>query len=234
ELAGAILYPDDRSGDAHLFCQDLYRMLQDKGVAFHFGASVESIVVRDNTATGVLTQEGELAADHIVIAAGSYVTPLLRAIGIKAPVQPVKGYSITVPMPVGPHSLSTPIVDDHLHAVVTPLTDAIRVAGTAEFAGFDLSLSPKRISNLRALLGSVMPNLRFDERDVRPWCGLRPMSSDGVPIIGHAGLRNLWINTGHGHLGWTMAAGSGRLLAELLTGQPPSINPAPYALDRFS
>lgn len=233
ELAGAIHYPDDRSGDAHLFCQELHRILLEQGVQFRLGVEVENIVVRDGVAVGVRTDADEITVKHVVVAAGSYSTRLLRGIGINLPVRPAKGYSITVPKPNAAGALSIPIVDDHLHAVVTPLEHSIRVAGTAEFDGFDLSLRRERISNLVALLHSVLPRLEYDEGDLRPWCGLRPMSCDGVPIIGSTPIRNLWINTGHGHLGWTMAAGSGRLLTDLMTGAEPSLDPTHYALARF-
>jgi D-amino-acid dehydrogenase len=130
--------------------------------------------------------------------------------------------------------LSVPIIDDHLHAVVTPLDGRLRVAGTAEFAGFDLSLSRPRILNLLTLVREVLPQVQFDPAAARPWCGLRPMSVDGVPIIGATPVSNLFVNAGHGHLGWTMAAGSGKLLADLLCDDAPSVDPAPYALARFA
>jgi D-amino-acid dehydrogenase len=108
------------------------------------------------------------------------------------------------------------------------------VAGTAEFAGYDLRLHPVRIGNLIKLMQQMLPEAKIDPATARPWCGLRAMSADGVPIIGSTPKHNLWANTGHGHLGWTMAAGSGQLLADLMSGITPSIDPAPYALERFS
>jgi D-amino-acid dehydrogenase len=169
-----------------------------------------------------------------VIAGGSYSTMLLEPLGIQLPVRPAKGYSVTFELPSSEQSLRIPVVDDVLHAVVVPLEGAIRVAGTAEFAAYDLTLRRQRIENLLKLLGQILPQSRFDPAAATPWCGLRPMSVDGVPIIGPTALPNLFLNTGHGHLGWTMAAGSGRLLADMITGQAPAIDSAPYSFARFA
>jgi D-amino-acid dehydrogenase len=152
---------------------------------------------------------------------------------VHLPVRPAKGYSVTFERPPDEKSLRIPVVDDHLHAVVTPLEGGIRVAGTAEFAGFDFTLPQARIANLLALLKEVLPQARFDPATARPWCGLRPMSVDGVPIISPTPISNLLVNTGHGHLGWTMAAGSAQLLTDLMCGDSPSVDPAPFALARF-
>jgi D-amino-acid dehydrogenase len=128
-----------------------------------------------------------------------------------------------------------PILDDELHAVASPLGDRLRVAGTAEFAGHDLSVPDSRIENLLRLLHRTFPLIAatVDRSSLDPWSGLRPMSADGVPIVGRTRIENLFVNTGHGHLGWTMAAGSGRVLADLMTGRRPAIDVAPYALSRF-
>jgi D-amino-acid dehydrogenase len=150
-------------------------------------------------------------------------------------VAPVKGYSITVKTPAHIARPAIPILDDELHAVATPLGDRLRVAGTAEFAGHDLSVPESRIENLLRLLHRTFPLIAgtVDRSSLNPWSGLRPMSADGVPIVGRTRIENLFINTGHGHLGWTMAAGSGRVLAELMMGRTPAIDVAPYALSRF-
>jgi D-amino-acid dehydrogenase len=150
------------------------------------------------------------------------------------PIQPVKGYSITFDRPTQGCALRVPIIDDEFHAVVTPIGDVIRVAGTAEFSGFDLALRPARIQNLVALLTAVLPQAKFNSAASKPWCGLRPMSADGVPIISSTPISNLFVNTGHGHLGWTMAAGSAQMLTDLICGEPTSINPAPFSLARFA
>jgi D-amino-acid dehydrogenase len=145
----------------------------------------------------------------------------------------VKGYSVTfeAPLPLSP--LRIPVVDDQLHAAVVPLGKSIRVAGTAEFAGYDRSLSAARVQNLIGLMRRVLPEARIETATVRPWCGLRPMSADGVPMIGRTAIANLFVNAGHGHLGWTLAAGSGCLLAAVVCGRKPAADVDGYSLARF-
>jgi D-amino-acid dehydrogenase len=233
QLAGAIHYGADETGDAYRFCVALAEHAKQQGVDFRFGTEVTSLEVRSGRITAVIAGSERFEADRYVVAAGSYSTPLLRRVGVNLPVRPAKGYSVTFDDHQDRPSLGIPVIDDHWHAAVVPLAGAIRVAGTAEFAGFDLTLSQARIQNLLKLLREVLPRARIDLGTARPWCGLRPMSVDGVPIIGPTPISNLFVNTGHGHLGWTMAAGSGQLLADLVSGNVPSIDPAPYALTRF-
>jgi D-amino-acid dehydrogenase len=172
----------------------------------------------------------------VVVATGSHSARLLAPTGIRLPVAPVKGYSISVHMPAGLAGPRIPILDEELHAVAVPLGRTLRIAGTAEFAGHDLTLSAGRIENLVRLLSRTYPEIaaRVPREDIAPWTGLRPMSADGVPIVSRAPIENLYLNTGHGHLGWTMAAGSGRALSDLVMGRPPAIDMAPYSLDRFN
>jgi D-amino-acid dehydrogenase len=127
------------------------------------------------------------------------------------------------------------VADDHLHAAVTPLGDRIRVAGTAEFAGYDDRVRPERIENLLLLLEMIYPEyaVRVDRSSLEPWCGFRPMSADGVPILGATRVPNLYLNAGQGHLGWTMSAGSGKAVADLVAGVAPEIPLENYSLDRF-
>jgi D-amino-acid dehydrogenase len=152
------------------------------------------------------------------------------------PVAPVKGYSISVRLPEGLTGPRIPILDEELHAVAVPLGRTLRIAGTAEFAGHDLTLPAARVENLTRLLTRTYPEIaaRVRREDIEPWTGLRPMSADGVPIVSRTPIGNLYLNTGHGHLGWTMAAGSGRALADMIMGRAPAIDMAPYALERFN
>jgi D-amino-acid dehydrogenase len=233
QLAGAIYYPGDEFGDAHRFCVALADHARQQGVEFSFGTVVSGLERGSGRVTAVQTQAQRLVADQYVLAAGSYSTPLLRALGIALPVRPAKGYSVTFDLPQGVNPLKVPIVDDELHAAIVPFAAAIRVAGTAEFAGYDLALRPERVRNLLKLADRLLPRAGIDSGRARAWCGLRPMSADGVPIIGSTPIPNLWVNTGHGHLGWTMAAGSAQLLTELLCADPPSVEPAAFALARF-
>jgi D-amino-acid dehydrogenase len=167
------------------------------------------------------------------VAGGPWSTALLAACGVRVHVRPVKGYSLSVRIDPGAgprHALS----DDSLHAVMTPLGTTLRLAGTAEFSGWDLSLRPGRVEALWRLLAALSPTLArsVDRAGAQPWCGLRPMSADGRPYIGPTSVDGLYVNTGHGHLGWTQAAGSASLLAQLICGAPAAIDPRPFALTR--
>ncbi len=232
-LTGAIHYDADEIGDAYQFCLRLADIARGQGVQFQFHNNATALELRGGEIAGVITDQGRLLADRYVVAAGSYSTPILNGIGLSLPVQPAKGYSVTFEDSKNVPSLRSALIDDDEHAAVVPLEGAIRVAGTAEFSGYDRTLSISRIRNLHRLVGRLLPQARLDVTTAKAWCGLRAMSPDGVPIIGPTRIPNLLINTGHGHLGWTMAAGSGQLLADLMSERSPPIDPAPYALARF-
>lgn len=232
-LAGGIHYPVDEMGNAYKFCVGLADHARRAGVDFRFQTPVTGIEVHRGSVTAVRSGDQRFCADRYVVAAASYSPLLLRALGLKVPVRPAKGYSITFERPPLDPPFRVPVADDDFHAVVVPLENVIRVAGTAEFTGYDLSLPEARIENLLTLLRQVLPNGGFERAGAQPWCGLRPMSVDGVPIIGPTPIANLWTNTGHGPLGWTMAAGSGHLLSQLLAGGSPAVEPDDYALARF-
>ncbi len=234
-IAGSVYFPSDEVGDAHKFCCEIARVLQQQGARFLFGEEVRGIRIERGRVMEVLTDKNMLVADIYVMAAGSNSARLLRPCGLRLPVRPAKGYSITVPLGDWSPPPVIPVVDDALHAVVVPLGDRIRVAGTAELAGFDREIRPERIENLRGLLQQTYPEFaaKLDPAQIQPWTGLRPMSSDGVPLIGPTRLDNLYLNTGHGHLGWTLAAGSARALADLITHAAPEVNMADYSPARF-
>jgi len=233
QLVGAVHYEADEIGDAYRFCVALADCARQRGVDFRFRTEITSLEVRLGRVTNVLSARERFVADRYIVAAGSYSAPLLRRAGIDLPVQPAKGYSVTIKTQQSGLSLATPLLDDQLHVAVVPLEGAIRVAGTAEFAGYNLELRAARIRNLLRLLKGVLPDASFDPASPQPWCGLRPMSVDGVPIIGFTPISNLLVNTGHGPLGWTMAAGSGQLIADHLSNHSFSIDPLPYAPSRF-
>ena len=234
QLAGGIHYPVDEIGNAYKFCVGLAAHARRAGVEFRFGTPVTGLEVRRGSITAVRSGAERFTADRYVVAAGSYSPLLLDQVGVKVPVRPAKGYSLTFEHPRLDPPFTMPICDDDFHAVVVPLEGVIRVAGTAEFTGYDLSLPEGRIENLLRLVRQVLPAAGLERSQAQPWCGLRPMSADGVPIIGATPVGNLWLSTGHGHLGWTMAAGSGQLLSDLLTGGSPGVNPDAYALARFN
>jgi D-amino-acid dehydrogenase len=235
ELAGAMHYPADERGDPLLFCEALSARLGARGAAMHYACAVERIDVRRGAVCGVIDHEGHRHdADAVVLAAATASTALARRIGLDLPVRPVKGYSLTLPQrPNGPRVAAT---DPWLHMAVVPVgDDRVRVAGTAEFCGPDLSVNAARVANLRGVLNRLYPayaaTLRDDE--VQPWTGLRPMCADGVCLVGPTRVRGLYLHTGHGHLGWTQTPGSAQLLADLVVGHAPQIDPAPYAPARF-
>lgn len=237
DLAGALHFPQDEAGDARLFSEALCAAAQRRGVRFHFGMDA-SEVVADSRVRGLRTSQGDIDADAIVVATGAYAAGLLRNVGVNLPVRPVKGYSLTCVASADDASapFRIPIVDDALHAAVTPLGASVRIAGTAEFTGFDTRISPSRIENLRRLLHTILPRHadRLLAGKVSPWAGLRPMSADGVPFIGRCGAaEGLYVNCGHGHLGWTMADGSARLLADLIDGRETAVAAGDYSPRRF-
>jgi D-amino-acid dehydrogenase len=235
QLAGAVHFASDESGNARLFTEQLWAAARRRGAVLRH-SQVTQIVVTKGRVRGVVTQHGTISTDVVVVAAGSDTPKLLRPLGVRVPIRPVKGYSLTcTPFDGTPPPLSIPIVDDDLHAAVTPLGASIRIAGTAEFVGFNREITPARIENLKRLLREVLPASaeKLLAADVQPWAGLRPVCADGVPCIGACGPEGLYVNSGHGHLGWTMADGSARLLTDLINGKTPAIEAKDYDPKRW-
>lgn len=229
-IAGGIHYPQDESGDAHLYCRSMERRLAELGVEFRFDTTVKALRTRRGRVASIETDASEIAADEVVVAAANASDRLLRGVGLRLSVRPVKGYSLTLPCGDNVHKPSLPVIDDAVHAAVTPFHDRIRVAGTAEICGYDTRLSPVRVANLKRLLLQSFPELAasLDLDRGEAWAGFRPVSADGVPIIGKTPLEGLFVAAGHGHLGWTQAAGSGRLIADLMLSRTPEIPSEPY------
>ncbi len=235
EIVGGIGYPGDETGNARLFCEEMRRICSDAGVQFRFAERVVEITRARNRITGMRTAKEILTADTYLLAAGSFSALWASQLGFRLPVRPAKGYSITVSMDSFGERPRVPIVDDSLHAALVPVGNALRVAGTAEFTGYDVTVNPRRIANLLELFERVYPQLAAAARetDVQPWCGLRPLTPDGMPIVGRSPLENLFLNTGHGPLGWSMACGSGKAVADIITGAPTDIDMTTFALARF-
>lgn len=233
-MVGAIHCPADESGDARAFTQALAEHARAAGVRFHFDREVTRFEHAGGRLNAAFAGGERFEAQQFVVAAGSWSAPLLAPLGLSLPVRPVKGYSITLPTAGWSGAPRLPVIDEALHAAATPLGARLRVAGTAELAGDDEALRPARIENLFKLLLELFPEFPqpLDRANAQPWAGLRPMSADGVPRIGQLGYDNLFVNTGHGHLGWTLAAGSGALLADLMLGKAPQLPPAPYRPNR--
>jgi D-amino-acid dehydrogenase len=226
QLAGAIAYPDDETGNARMFCEALRAVLDDEGVRFRYSEQVLRVVRSGRRLQGLVTPRGTLTADAYVLAAGSFSASLARQLGFRLPVRPAKGYSITVPMGDWERPARYPIVDDARHAAIVPVGNLIRVAGTAEFAGYDTSIVAARIDNLWSLLSQTYPEFSAARADseLHAWAGLRPMTPDGSPILGASPVENLYLNTGHGPLGWTMACGSGKVVADIVCGNECDID----------
>ncbi len=239
EIAGGLHFPQDESGDAHRFTTQICEAAVRHGARLVCGADILDLENDSRHVRGVMTSSGSIAADVVVLAAGAETPRLLRRCGPRLPIAPVKGYSVTCSpagVSVAHPPLSLPVVDDALHAAVTPLGPSLRIAGTAEFAGADETISPERLGNLKALLRAILPEHadRLLAGRVDSWAGLRPMCADGVPCIGTIGPAGLYVNTGHGHLGWTMADGSARLLADLIEGRATHLDANDYSPRRFA
>jgi D-amino-acid dehydrogenase len=237
DLAGALFNPDDERGDAYRYCQGLANSLAQRGVALHWRCDIRALRRRGAQVIGLQDAAGRSHdADVVVLAAASHSPALARPLGLRVPVRPAKGYSLTLKPPPGTPLPRAALVDAALHVAVVPVgEDRLRIAGTAEFTGHDLSLTAGRVAHLKRLLGRIYPAIVqvTPDSDVTPWAGLRPMVPDGVPLIGPTRVPGLYLNTGHGHLGWTQAAGSGALLADLLCGHEPAIEPTRYAPARW-
>jgi D-amino-acid dehydrogenase len=234
-LSGGIYFPNDVSGNAYLFCKQLAIAADSAGVLFKLGTNVSEIRTVSGQVDAVVSDLQTFPVDACVVAAGSYSPFLTKDLGLKLPVEPVKGYSLTIPCSGWEARPKIPVIDEHYHAAVCPLGTTLRVAGTAEFAGFDAQVRERRIANLFSLVHQIYPKYSksIEEENVKPWSGFRPMSPDGVGIMGRTRVSGLYLNTGHGHLGWTMAPGAGKLVADEITKNPENFSLDGYRLDRF-
>ena len=221
-VAGGVYTPQDESGDAHRFTQELARSCAERGVAFRYGTVVEAI---EREADAIRLQGGErLLADAYVVALGSYSPLLLRGLGLKIPVYPLKGYSITLPLDAAePMTAPEVSLTDEAHKIViSRLGNRLRAAGTAELTGYDASVNPVRCNAIVRRIRQLFPGLG-GITVVERWAGLRPATPNNVPIIGRTRLPKLFLNTGHGTLGWTLACGSAKALADLVSGRKPEV-----------
>ena len=224
-VVGGVYSPSDESGDAHLFTQRLAERARGKGVQFRLGATVEAIDAEGDRVVRVRLRDAEaVEADAYVMSLGAYSPILLAPLGIRLPVYPLKGYSVTFAL--APDQLATApevsLTDEAAKIVISRLGDRLRAAGTAELNGYDTSISAARCDAIVRRLRDLFPRLAPKDPPAN-WAGLRPATPDNVPLIGRTRLRNLYLNTGHGTLGWTLACGSGRVLADLVSGKRPEI-----------
>jgi D-amino-acid dehydrogenase len=231
-IAGGLRLPQDETGDCHMFTQALAARAAELGVQFRLKTMIERLTSDASLITGVATSAGVLRADAYVMALGSWSPRLLGPLGISIPVYPVKGYSITVPITDPDAAPVSTVMDESYKVAITRLGDRIRVGGTAEVSGYSSQLHPARRATLDHSLTDLFPR-GGDTAKATFWSGLRPMTPDGPPVIGATRYQNLHLNTGHGTLGWTMACGSGRVLADLLSGRRPEIETAELAMSRY-
>lgn len=235
ELVGGIYYPADEAGDACLFTQRLGKLAADNGVEIRLGETVRRIVGSSAGITHVRTDRSVLSADCYILAAGVDAPRLAYPLGIKLPIEPVKGYSATLPangLPGVPH---IPLIDDDRRIVITRLGDRLRVAGTAEFAGYDRTIRSRRVAMVIRQSLATLPRYAasVDTRQAQRWACLRPMTPDGPPILGRTPVPNLLLNVGAGYLGWTFAAGAARIVADLVDDRTPEIDLEGLTLERY-
>jgi D-amino-acid dehydrogenase len=223
-VLGGVYTPDDESGDAHKFTTELAKRAAEKGVQFVTGRSIDGLDVRGAEVASIQLDTGTVQADAYVVAMGSYSPLLLRPLGISIPVYPLKGYSITLPL--GPSDAavapSVSLTDEGYKIVISRLGNRLRAAGTAELTGYDTSVNEVRCAAIVRRIRHLFPQLGA-ATVADHWAGLRPATPNNVPVIGRTRIRNLFLNTGHGTLGWTLACGSGRALADLISGRRPEV-----------
>jgi len=227
-IAGATYTETDESGDAHKFTVNLAKLSEGKGVRFLYDRTVRRLDRDSSGVTGVVVSHADgrnevLTADAYVVALGSYSPLLTRPIGLDLPIYPAKGYSATIPIIDAARAPTVSITDDAFKIVFTRLGDRMRIAGTAELSGYSTDLNMVRCEALTRRARVVFPGAAdYDHAEF--WTGLRPSTPSNVPLIGKTKFPNLYLNTGHGTLGWTMAAGSGKALADIISGKKPEVD----------
>ncbi len=231
-IVGGVYSPDDQSGDAYLFTSQLAADAQKRGVTFYYDVDVRGLKQEGARLAGVSTSKGLLKADAVVLCAGSYSARLVKPLGIDLPVYPVKGYSVTLPVTNPEAAPEVSLTDEVRKIVISRLGNRLRAAGTAEITGHDTEMNDTRARAVLDGLLALFPKAG-DPNKAEFWTGLRPMTPDGPPVIGATPIENLFMNTGHGTLGWTMATGSAKLLSEVIGGEAPSIDLEGLSLARY-
>ena len=232
KLAGGLRLPNDETGDCFIFTQKLVEKTKQMGVNYKMNTRILEIRKEKGNITGVKTSAGTKKADAYVVAMGSYSTPVLEKVDVRLPIFPVKGYSLTVAITNPEAAPVSTVMDETYKVAMTRLNDRLRVAGTAELAAFSDALLDKRRATITKVVNDIFPDAgNVEEADF--WTGLRPMTPDGPPVVGATQYPNLFTNTGHGTLGWTMSCGSGQLLADLISGAPTKISTQGLDVSRY-
>lgn len=232
QIIGGLRLPDDETGDCFLFTRELEKIAAGLGVRFLYDVTIQSLEVTGGKVSQVVTDKGAYTADAYVMALGSFSPLLLRPIGVDIPVYPIKGYSLTVPIADADCAPQSTVMDETYKIAITRLGDRIRVGGTAEVGDYKIRLTPGRRAPLERSLTDLFPK-GGDLSRATFWSGLRAMTPDGPPILGPTGIPNLHLNTGHGTLGWTMACGAGRVVADLISGREPEIPADALTIRRY-
>jgi D-amino-acid dehydrogenase len=233
KFVGGLRLPGDETGDCFKFTQGLAKLAEAAGVRFRFGVTITDIARDAEGVAAVHTDVGPFRADRYVLALGSYSPRLVKPLGIRLPVYPVKGFSITVPITDAAMAPESTVMDETFKVAVTRLGERIRVGGTAQLSGYDLRLDDRRRDTLEHVVTDLFPGGGSVE-GAEFWTGLRPMTPDGTPLLGATPVPRLLLATGHGTLGWTMAAGTGRLMADLVAGRSPEIDMQGLGLERYA
>jgi D-amino-acid dehydrogenase len=229
-LVGGLYFARDEVGDCNKFTQGLAAECARRGAVFHYRTRVDRFETAGGKIRALITSKGRIAADTVVVAAGSFTAPLLAQAGVRVPIYPVKGVSITFGRGAWNSAPRIPVIDDSRLFGLVPIGDRLRISGSAEITGYDTEPAASRADAIIANASSTFPELPsyFEQTKARIWAGLRPVTPAGTPIIGRTRIQGLWVNAGHGHLGWTLACGSGRVMAELSQGRDPGeMAPAP-------
>lgn len=231
KIVGGLLTPQDETGDCFKFANALAAKAEALGVRFLYETPITGLDIEAGGLRAVITKNGRLEADAAVVALGSYSPLLLKPHGIQLPVYPVKGYSLTMPVVEPTRAPVSTIMDETFKIAITRLGDRIRVGGMAEISGYTNDLSIKRRSTLNHSVMDLFPG--GDISKAIYWSGLRPMTPDGTPVIGGTHIKGLFLNTGHGTLGWTMSTGSARVISDLVSGRTPEIDAKDLAISRY-
>ena len=231
KIVGGLLTPKDETGDCFKFTTALAARAEAIGVTFNYGSIIRSLDVEGGRVTGVVTAHGRLPADAVVVALGSFSPLLVRPHGISLPVYPVKGYSLTIPITDETRAPESTVMDETYKIAITRLGNRIRVGGMAEISGYTNDLGEPRRLALQHSVTDLFPG--GDVSKASFWSGLRPMTPDGTPVIGPTRVKGLFLNTGHGTLGWTMSSGSARVIADIVSGRTPEIDATDLAVARY-
>ncbi|MCW8355228.1 D-amino acid dehydrogenase [Marinomonas pontica] len=232
KFKGGLRLTGDETGDCFVFCQELKKHCDALGVTFKFGLPVERLIVEAGKVRAIKTDQGDFEFDNVLVSMGSYSKELLKAIDISVPIYPVKGYSLTVDITDSQFAPVSTVMDETYKVAVTRLGGRIRAAGTAELNGYNLDLPKVRTETITHVVHDLF-NQGCDLSQAEYWTGLRPMTPDGTPIVGRTGIDGLYLNTGHGTLGWTMSCGSAAVIADIMSGDKTEIDSQDLSVQRY-